>query len=75
MAYISINGYALPPCKRGVRIVLTTAVNAGRDGNGAVVGQRIGRDQYKIDGLEWAWLTASEWQRILSLLQNFYVKI
>lgn len=75
MAYISINGYALPPCKRGVRIVLTTAVNAGRDGNGAVVGQRIGRDQYKIDGLEWAWLTASEWQRILSLLQNFYVNV
>ena len=58
MAYLAINGYELPPCKRGVSVVVTTVVDSGRDANGAVVGQRVGRDQYKIDGLEWAWLTA-----------------
>ena len=45
MAYLAINGYELPPCKRGVNVVVTTVVDSGRDANGAVVGQRVGRDQ------------------------------
>lgn len=72
MAFISINGYDLPPCKRGVKVIVTTVVNSGRDANGAVVGQRVGRDQYKIDGLEWSYLTASQWETILSLVSNFF---
>ena len=72
MAYLSINGYELPPPKRGVSVVVSTIVNSGRDANGAVVGQRIGRDQYKIDGLEWAWLTASQWASILNAMRNFF---
>lgn len=75
MAYLAINGYELPPCKRGVTIVVSTVVDSGRDANGAVVGQRVGRDQYKIDNLEWAWLTAEEWKKILSILDNFYVRV
>ena len=51
---------------------VTTIVNAGRNANGVVVGQRIGRDQYKIDTLEWSWLTASQWGEILSLISSFY---
>ena len=72
MAYIAINGYELPPCKRGVKVIVTTIVNSGRDANGAVVGQRVGRDQYKIDGLEWAWLTAEQWESILKAVSNFF---
>lgn len=72
MAYISINGYELPPCKRGVKVIVTTVVNSGRDANGAVVGQRVGRDQYKIDGLEWAYLPAAQWERILQAVSNFF---
>lgn len=72
MAYISINGYDLPPCKRGVKVTVTTVVNSGRDANGAVVGQRIGRDQYKIEALEWSYLTAEQWQTILSLISDFF---
>ena len=75
MAYLAINGYELPPCKRGVSVIVTTVVDSGRDANGAVVGQRVGRDQYKIDGLEWAWLTAAQWERILSILSNFFVYV
>ena len=75
MAYLAINGYELPPCKRGVTIVVSTVVDSGRDANGAVVGQRVGRDQYKIDNLEWAWLTAEEWKKILSILDNCYVRV
>jgi hypothetical protein len=72
MAYISINGYDLPPCKRGVKVTVTTVVNSGRDANGAVVGQRVGRDQYKIDALEWPYLTAEQWQTILTIISNFF---
>ena len=75
MAYLEINGYELPPSKRGVSVVVTTVVDAGRDANGAVVGQRVGRDQYKIDGLKWSWLTATQWEHILKTLSNFFVYV
>ena len=75
MAYLAINGYELPAPKRGVEPIVTTIVDAGRNANGTVVGQRIGRDQYKINNLEWPWLTAAEWSRILSILSNFFVYV
>lgn len=75
MAYLAINGYELPPPKRGVRPTVTTVVDAGRNANGAVVGQRVGRDQYKIDSLEWSWLTAEQWGQILSVLSHFFVYV
>ncbi|GHV09389.1 hypothetical protein FACS1894217_13590 [Clostridia bacterium] len=75
MAYLAINGYELPPPKRGVQPIVTTIVDAGRNANGAVVGQRVGRDQYKIDGLEWPWLTAQQWSQILSALSKFFVSV
>ena len=75
MAFIEINGYKLPPCKRGVNIVVVTLVDSARNSNGEVVGQKIGRDQYKIDGLEWAWLTAEEWGKILSAIKDFYFDV
>mgnify|MGYP000298626074 CR=1 FL=1 len=57
MAYISVNGYDFPPPKRGAKPTVSTMVDAGRNANGMVVGQRVGRDQYKLDTLEWPWLT------------------
>lgn len=75
MSYIRVNGTELPYPKRGVHVTVTTVVNAGRNANGVVVGQRIGRDQYKIDGLEWPWLTAMEWEAILTLISGFYFNV
>lgn len=75
MAYIAVNGYELPSPKRGVSVLVTTVVDAGRNANGSVVGQRVGRDQYKIDGLEWSWLSAEEWEKILAVLTNFFVNV
>lgn len=72
MSYLAINGYELPPCDRGVKVVVSTLVNSGRDANGAVVGQRIGRDQYKIDSLVWSYLEAEQWERILQAVSNFF---
>ena len=75
MSYIRVNGVDLPYPKRGVKPIVTTIVNAGRNANGVVVGQRIGRDQYKIDTLEWPWLTAAQWSQILSLISGFYFNV
>ena len=75
MAYLALNGYELPSPKRGVEPLVTTIVDAGRDANGVVVGQRIGRDQYKLNNLEWSWMDAETWSRILSILSNFFVYV
>lgn len=75
MAYLIINGYELPPCKRGVNITVTTLVNSGRNANGVVVGQKLGRDQYKVDSLEWAWLTAEQWHNILNAMSDFFFNV
>lgn len=72
MSYLAINGVELPPCKRGVNVKVTTVVDSGRNANGVVVGQRVGRDQYKIDALEWSWLSASQWSQILNLMSGFF---
>lgn len=75
MAYLLINGQEIPMPKRGVSTIVTTIVDSARNANGVVVGQKIGRDQYKIGNLEWAWLTAEQWEKILTLLNNFFVNV
>ena len=74
-SYIAINGVELPPPKRGVTPIVTTVVDSGRNANGTVVGQRVGRDQYKLDSLEWPWLTAAQWSTILNCLKGFFVYV
>lgn len=74
-AYLLINGVEVPYPKRGVQPLVSTVVNAGRNANGVVVGQRIGRDLYKINQLVWPWLTAKEWSNILTLLSSFFVMV
>lgn len=72
---ISINGHWVPYPKRGLELITTTLVDSGRNANGQVVGQKIGRDQYKINALEWPWLTAEEWSTILQGFSNFYATV
>lgn len=74
-SYILINGEPIPQPKRTVTPTLTTIVSEGRNANAQVVGQKIGRTQYKLDSLEWGYLKASEWSKILSLLESFLVEV
>lgn len=75
MAMIYVNSTALPYPKRGLEQIVTTVVDSARSANGKVVGQKIGRDQYKLNNLEWPWLSAAEWSAILKLFNKFYVKV
>lgn len=75
MAFITVNGYDFPSPRRGAKPTVSTIVNAGRNANATVVGQRIGRDQYKLDGLEWPWLPAEIWSRMLTVLDHFFVYV
>ena len=66
--FITVNGsrYPYPDCESGMQ-TQTTLVNGGRNAQGVFIGQRIGRDQSKIE-LQWTIMEAQTWT---SLLQQF----
>lgn len=74
-AFLNINGYDMPCPRYGFEYTISTVVNAGRNANGAVIGQKIGRDLYKFSNLEWVGLSPSERQRILKAIEPFYVNV
>ena len=74
-SFLNVNGYDFPCPHVGFQYVISTTVNAGRNVNNAVIGQRVGRDLYKFDALEWIGLKQKEWQRILQALEPFYVPV
>ena len=49
MATITIDGVELPSPYRGLNFIQETMVNSGRNANGVVVGEKVGRMNYKID--------------------------
>lgn len=74
-ATIYINGKEVPYPKRGLKFITTTTVSSARNANAEVVGQKIGRDQYKLDTLEWPYLDAKTWSDILKELDKFFVTV
>jgi hypothetical protein len=72
---IIINGVPVPAPDAGYKILETTNVNAGRNANGVVVGQVVGRNIWKIDGLSWGQLTPEQWKSLKQALKPFYVPV
>lgn len=74
--FITINGIELPQPSRGLGLHIATLVDSARNSRGEVIGQKIGRDQQKIENVEWKVLSAAEWGRILQILDaNFYSEV
>ena len=73
--FLIINGIQMPCPAPGMEIIHSQNVDAGRNANGAVVGQLVGRKMWKINNLEWHGLNANEWARIKKALEPFYVKV
>lgn len=74
-AFLIVNGVPFPTPKRGFRITVLTNVDSGVNAFGAVVGQVIGRNQYKLDNMQWEGLDAVVWKRMLKALEPFYIPV
>lgn len=74
-SFLNVNGYDYPAPKRGFQYVISTIVNAGRNVNGSAIGQRVGRDQYKLDAMQWPGLDPPMRRMMLQSLEPFYVPV
>ena len=74
-SFLNVNGYDFPSPHVGFHYTIATMVDAGRNANAEVIGQRVGRDQNKLDTLEWVGLYPETWQMILYALSPFYVPV
>lgn len=74
-SFLNVNGYDFPCPGVGFNYAITTTVNAGRNANNAVIGQKVGRDLYKLNTLEWAGLEPEVWQMMLRAIEPFYVPV
>lgn len=72
-AFIKINGKDFPMPGRTPTLRVATMVDSARNSEATMVGQKIGRDQYKIEELVWPHLTAKVWAEILQEFDNFFV--
>ena len=74
-SFLNVNGYDFPCPRDGFSYTISTTVNEGRNANNAVVGQRVGRDLYKLDNMEWAGLSPETWQMMLKAVEPFFVPV
>ncbi|MCI9018116.1 MAG: hypothetical protein HFI27_04375 [Lachnospiraceae bacterium] len=74
-AFLIVNGVRFPTPKRGFKITVLTNVDSGVNALGAVVGQVIGRNQYKLDSMQWEGLDAAVWERMLKALEPFFIPV
>lgn len=73
MATIVINEKEFPAPDVGANLIVATNVSDGKNASGEFIGQKVGRDQYKVDGLQWKMLDAATWSEILKEFSSFVV--
>ena len=74
-SFLTVNGVDFPCPRVGFTYVITTTVNGGRNADDEVVGQKVGRDKFKLNTMEWAALDAKMWQKMLKAVEDFYVPV
>lgn len=74
-AFLTVNGVEFPVPKIGFQYVISTTVDNARNTNNEVIGQRVGRDLFKLDQMEWSSLPAEIWQRMLAAVEDFFVPV
>ena len=73
--FLIVNGVKFPPPAPGMQIIHSQNVDAGRNANGAVVGQLVGRKLWKINNLQWNGIDAETWAEMKSALEPFFVPV
>lgn len=70
---ITIGGIAIPnPNYSSLKQTVATMVNSGRNADAQFIGQKLGRDQSKLE-LQWDYLTAEEWSAILMIFERNFI--
>lgn len=73
--YLIVNGVDFPCPHVGFQYIYSQAVDSGRNTEGGVVGQLVGRGQFKLDQLEWIGLSPEQWQSMQAALEPFFVPV
>lgn len=73
MGVLTINDREFPAPDVGGSLVVATNVSDGKNALGEFIGQRVGRDQYKFENLQWKLLPAATWAEILQEFDKFVV--
>lgn len=73
--FIIVNGVRFPAPDLGFNIVHSQAVDAGRNLQNAIVGQKVGRRIWKINNLRWSGLDAESWSEMKNALEDFFVPV
>lgn len=73
--FLIVNGVKFPPPAPGMQIIHSQNVDAGRNANGAVVGQLVGRKLWKINNLQWNGIDAETWAEMKAALEPFFVPV
>ena len=73
--FLIVNGVKFPCPAPGMEIIHSQTVNAGRNANNAVIGQKVGRRLWKINNLQWNGLDADTWKKMKKALEPFYVPV
>lgn len=73
MAFITINGKEFPSPDTGLELLIATYVTDGKNAKGEFIGDKVGRDQYKINALQWRFLDAATWSDMLKEFSSFVV--
>ena len=73
MAVITINGKEFPSPDIGGNLIVATNVSNGKNAKGEFVGQKVGRDKYKFENLQWKFLDAAIWAAMLQEFDKFVV--
>lgn len=74
-SFLNISGYDMPCPSYGLEYIISTAVDAGRNLNNAVIGQKVGRDVYKFENLQWIGLAPETRRMILRAIEPFFVPV
>ena len=74
-SFLNVNGVDFPCPGTGFKYTIVTTVASGRNANNQVVGQKVGRDLYKLDNLRWPALDPKTWQKMLKAVEPFYVPV
>ena len=73
--FLIVNGVEFPCPARGLEIIHSQNVDAGRNANGAVIGQLVGRKMWKLNNLQWNGLDAETWAKMKKAIEPFFVKV